>query len=163
MTEVKKICKKCGAVKEWSNGKKCKPCEKEYLSRPGVKERLAKNRAKYMSGEGVREAVNNKKKERRKCPEVKENIKKYWQEYGQRDEVKERIKNYCKALSEKRKSAKIIKIAEPKICKKCGLEKPGKYCAPCRKAYFSTPEYKEYKSNYDKKRLLNPDIREYKK
>jgi 5-methylcytosine-specific restriction endonuclease McrA len=51
-------------------------------------------------------------------------------------------------------------MTEVKICKKCGLEKPGKYCVPCRKAYFNTPEYKAHKSSYDKKRLLNPVIRE---
>ena len=135
-----KYCKRCRRMlpssmfhRLWSSGDglapHCKDCKREiyknYLNKPGVKERLSRYKKEYRKRPGVKQQERKRArkyskkpsvKEKRKAyfkeyysrPEVKERRKKYLEEYYSRPDVKERVKQYYVDYKNRKKSKKIV-------------------------------------------------------
>lgn len=163
MTEEEKICKKCGAVKEWANGKACKPCRQAYRKRPDVKNREKEAR----STPHIKERDRERQKEYESIPEVKERIKERRKAYLARPEVKERIKE----LQSKPRIKEWFKayLSKPEVKQRLKDRRKEYYSEnkeffkEYSKEYLSKPEVKQRRHEYKKEYYSNPENKERKK
>ncbi|KYK22187.1 hypothetical protein AYK24_08435 [Thermoplasmatales archaeon SG8-52-4] len=106
---VEKFCKRCQRMlpssmfhRLWSAGDglapHCKDCKREiyrdYLNKPGVRERLSGYKKEYRERPGVKEHERKRARKYSKKPSVREKRKAYFKEYYGRPEVKEKRKKY---------------------------------------------------------------------
>jgi hypothetical protein len=120
---AEKICKKCERVLPYAaftrnNSKRdglnpiCRECKnkifKEYISRPGVHEKMIKNRREHNKIPEVRERQRKWARKYQKRPNVKQRRAAYYKVYNMRPEIKERRKKYSMEYKKKKKAKAII-------------------------------------------------------